>query len=246
MMNSAHPATLDVHLEIFEGPLDLLLYLIRRNDLDVYDIPVSQITAEYLEYLELMKELNLDVAGEFLVMAATLMQIKSRMLLPSPPAGEEPEGPDPRAELVAKLLEYQKYKGAARMLSVRETDNHGYFYRYAPVFIEEDFVLEANIFDLLAAFKDVLTHLPADVKEIVYEEIPVEEKIREIISLLGKAPADGHGRKFLNFRGIMEKERTRLGIIVLFIAMLELVRLKQIVARQSKIFGEIRVYLVQD
>ena len=106
----------DVHLELFEGPLDLLLYLIKKSDLEIAEIPIAQITSEYLEYIDLMKELNLDVAGEFLVMASTLMQIKARMLLPSP---EEEEGPDPAEELKARLLEYQKFKEAAKTLSER-------------------------------------------------------------------------------------------------------------------------------
>src|SRR5205823_4610795 len=107
----------DVRLENFEGPLDLLLFLIRKEDLDIYDIPIAKITQEYLSYLDLIKELNLETAGEFLVMAATLMQIKSQMLLPSP-EGETAEGPDPRAELINKLLEYQRYKEAASVLTV--------------------------------------------------------------------------------------------------------------------------------
>ncbi|MFN3966120.1 MAG: segregation and condensation protein A [Endomicrobiia bacterium] len=233
----------DVHLEIFEGPLDLLLYLIRKNDLNIYDIPISQITAEYLEYIELMKELNLDIASEFLVMAATLMHIKSRTLLPSPPSEEE-EGPDPRAELVAKLLEYQKYKLAAEFLSKRELNEQGVYYRSAPVFSEDDFTIEANIFDLIDSFRSVIKELPKEVKEIVYEEIPIEQKIRQILDCLNNAKTDKYNRKFINFKDLLKMETTRIGMIVLFLALLELIRLKQIIARQSRMFGEIRIYLL--
>jgi len=227
----------NVHLEIFEGPLDLLLYLIRKNDLDIYNIPISQITAEYLEYLDLMKELNLDFASEFLVMAATLMQIKSRMLLPSENTVEDEEEIDPRAELVARLLEYEKYKEAGKILSQKELNEQGVFYRFNPVLNENDFVIDATLFDLIESFRKVFNELPKEVKEIVYEEIPIEQKIREILDLL-------EGRKYINFTEILKKETTRMGLIVVFLAMLELIRLKQIVARQSKLFGEIRIYRV--
>ena len=226
----------EVHLEVFEGPLDLLLYLIRRNDLDIYDIPVSQITAEYLEYLELMKELNLDMAGEFMVMAATLMQIKSRMLLPSDEKDEE-EGIDPRAELVNKLLEYEKYKEAGKYLGVKELNQQGVYYRSSPVFNDNEFKLDVSLFDLIEAFRQVIQLLPKEIKEIVYEEIPIEQKIREILDML-------EGKEFLTFKDIISQEKTRTGLIVMFLAMLELIRLKQIVARQAKHFGEIRVYRV--
>src|SRR6266851_8307249 len=116
-MSDSSDQQMDVSLEIFEGPMDLLLHLIKKNDLDIKDIPIAEITHEYLQYLDLMKDLNLEMAGEFLVMASTLMQIKSQMLLPSP-EGEEAEGPDPRAELINKLLEYQRYKEAASLLAV--------------------------------------------------------------------------------------------------------------------------------
>lgn len=226
----------DVHLEIFEGPLDLLLYLIRKNDLDIYDIPISQITAEYLEYLNLMKEFNLDIASEFLVMAATLMQVKSRMLLPSQGEGEEEEE-DPRAELVSRLLEYEKYKEAGHFLSARELNEQGIYYRSSPIFDKEDFILDASVFDLIESFRQVIQELPKEVKEIVYEEIPVEQKIRELLDLL-------EGRSYINFKDLLKREKNRIGMIVLFLALLELIRLKQVVARQARLFGEIRVYRV--
>ncbi|MHB9154162.1 MAG: segregation and condensation protein A, partial [Endomicrobiales bacterium] len=167
----------DVHLDIFEGPLDLLLYLIKKDDLEIAEIPIAQITSEYLAYLDLMKELNLEVAGEFLVMASTLMQIKARMLLPSQETEEE-EGPDPLEELKARLLEYQKYKEVSQLLAHKENEFSQVYYRPAPVFQKDDFSLEVSLFDLMESFRDVLRELPKDVKEIVYKEIPIEEKIR--------------------------------------------------------------------
>ncbi len=155
-------------LEMFEGPLDLLLYLIKKEDMDIRDIRVSQITQEYLAYINLMKELNLETAGEFLVMASTLLQIKARTLLPAPPAGEESEdGPDPRAELVARLLEYQKYKEAAAFLVQKEFESREIYYRNVmPVFMEDDFSLDSTLFDLLDAFKGVLKGASDSVQEL--------------------------------------------------------------------------------
>src|SRR5205807_218822 len=156
-MSEPSPHQMDVTLEIFEGPLDLLLHLIKKNDLEIKDIPIAQITHEYLQYLDLMKDLNLELAGEFLVMASTLMQIKSQMLLPAPETLEEQAGPDPRAELVSKLLEYQRYKEAASVLAAyNEKTKDIYYRRMPPAFEKDDFLLEASVFDLLSAFKRVL------------------------------------------------------------------------------------------
>jgi segregation and condensation protein A len=225
----------DVHLEIFEGPLDLLLYLIKKSDMEISAIPIAQITSEYLEYLNLLKEMNLDIAGEFLVMASTLMQIKARMLLPSPQ--EEEEGPNPLDELKAKLLEYQKFKEVANVLCGKETENSDYYYRPSPSFEKDDFIIEASLFDLMDSFRKILKELPKDIKEIVYKEIPIEQKIREILDLM-------EGRNYLSFDEIFKRETSRIGLIVCFLAILELVRLKQVIAKQSKLFSEIRVYRV--
>ena len=228
----------DVHLEIFEGPLDLLLYLIKKDDLDIKEIQLAQITHEYLEYLQLMKDMNLDIAGDFLVMAATLMQIKAKMLLP-PSEKEEDEGPDPLDELKSKLLEYQKYKEAAQVLVQRESENSNVFYRPTPTFDKDEFVLEVSIFDLMESFRSILQDLPKDVKEIVYKEIPIETKIRGILDML-------EGKEFISFVDILKQETTKHGLIVSFLAILELIRLKQIIARQSDAFGDIRIYRVKD
>lgn len=228
-------AGVDVRLENFEGPLDLLLYLIRKNDLDVYDIPIASITKEYLAYLDLMKDLNLETAGDFLVMASTLMQIKAQMLLPVPDAAED-EGPDPRAELVNKLLEYQQFKEAATILTgYKERAKDVYYRTAAPTFGEDDFTLKASVFDLLSAFKKILEAAPREVGQILRDEVPLEVKIREVMDLLNEKVS-------LAFVDLFPKECRRVDLIVTFMAVLELIKLKQIVARQSDIFGEIRVY----
>ncbi len=230
--------TYDVHLEIFEGPLDLLLYLIRKSDLNIYDIPISKITSEYLAYIDILKEMNLDVAGEFLVMASTLMQIKAHQLLPAI-TSEAEEGPDPRAELINRLLEYQRYKEAAKDLHQRLETNKNVFYRGSPVFSDSDYHMDASLFDLLDAFRSVLDELKPEVREVLYEEIPMETKIREILTYM-------EGKPHVTFRELLHLATTRHELIVTFLAILELIRLKQIAARQVQTFGEIRVYRVEE
>ncbi len=235
-VTSPQPAAgVDVRLENFEGPLDLLLYLIRRDDLNIYDIPIAQITQEYLSYLDLIKELNLETAGEFLVMASTLMQIKAQMLLPSP-EGEQAEGPDPRTELVNKLLEYQRYKEAASMLTVYNERAKDIFYRQVPPpFSKDEFILSASTFDLMAAFQRVLDEAPKEVSQILRDEIPLEVKIRHILDLLAE-------NESIAFEQLFEPGARRLEMVVTFMALLELIRQKQITARQSDVFGPIRLY----
>ena len=233
-------ATPEIHLEIFEGPLDLLLYLIRKDDLNIYDIPISQITSEYLSYLDVMKDMRLDMAGEFLVMASTLLQIKARTLLPQDSVAEADEGPDPRADLVAKLLEYQKFKEASSFLAQREYASREVFYRNVlPAFSEEDFTLEATLFDLLDAFKDVLKNAGEEVKELLYQEIPLEQKVREILDLLDRQDC-------IQFSQIFSAAKTRRELIMTFLALLELIRMKQVVAKQLEDFGEIRIYRLKE
>jgi len=224
----------DVKLEIFEGPLDLLLFLIKKNDLNIHDIPLSQITSEYILCLEAMKDLNLNLAGEFLVMAATLMQIKARSLLPSP-SRETEDAVDPRMDLVQRLLEYQRYKEAARRLESRLTVTKDVHYRGAPILGDDAFTMETSLFDLLDAFREVLKNLKPRVREIETEDVPIEVKIRDVLAFLGSRP-------YATFREILERESTRRGLIATFLAVLELIRLKQIAARQTEAFGEIRVY----
>lgn len=227
----------EIHLDLFEGPLDLLLYLVKKNDMEIAEIPLAQITAEYLQYLGLMKELNLDIAGEFMVMAATLMQIKARMLLPAPEE-EEDQGPDPLEDLKARLAEYQKFKEVAQVLAVREAESAQVYYRSSLSFPKDEYVLESSLFDLIDAFKNVLEEMPANVREIVYEEIPIEQKIREVLDVL-------EGKQYVRFLDILKLQKSRHHIIVCFMAILELIRLKQILARQTEHADDIRIYRVQ-
>ncbi|HRY30697.1 MAG TPA: segregation/condensation protein A, partial [Elusimicrobiota bacterium] len=166
---------------------------------------------------------------------ATLMQIKARTLLPAPTTETGEEGPGPRAELINRLLEYQRYKEAAKELEKRLQSHKDLHYRGSPIFAEEDYALDVSLFDLLDAFRDVLKELKPEIREVLYEEIPLEVKIREILTYL-------EGRPFVTFREILKKETTRHALIVTFLAILELIRLKQISARQAEIFGEIRIY----
>jgi segregation and condensation protein A len=228
-----------VKINIFEGPLDLLLHLIQKDDLDIYDIPISDITAEYLKYLEFLKDLNLNVAGEFLVMAATLMQIKARTLLPSEAGAAEGEGPDPREELVQKLLEYQKVKEAARYLGYNYDVHRDVFYRGAPMFGKEDQILDLQMPRLLEAFRGVLEKAETGVREILFEEIPVEVRIREILDVLGE-------RSSVAFSELFPATYTRKALVVTFLALLELIRLKQVRVAQPANFGEIHIARVTD
>lgn len=229
-MSAAH----EVKLDVFEGPLDLLLYLIKKNDLNIHDIPLSRITADYVAVIDLMKDLNLNAAGEFLVMAATLMQIKARSLLPAPTAEAEEEN-DPRANLVQRLLEYQRYKEAAKHLEQKLASHKDVHYRGTPHLSDGDYTMEASLFDLLDAFRDVLQNLKPRVREIESEDVPIEVKIKDILGYLGDRP-------YATFKEILLRERTRRALIVTFLAVLELIRLRQIVARQMESFGDIRVY----
>ena len=225
---------LDVHLEMFEGPLDLLLFLIKKEDLNIYDIPIAKITQEYLAYLDLMKDMNLDTAGEFLVLAATLMGIKARTLLPSQPEEGE-EGPDPRAELVAKLLEYQKFKQAAKFLEAKGEEFKDVFFRGVPHFEEAEKSLNLGFFDLMSALREVLDRAEDKVREVSGEEFPIEEKISKILFLLEK-------KEMLAWDEIFADERKRKGILACFLAMLELVKLQKISIRQETQFAKIVIY----
>ena len=230
-----------VRLRNFEGPLDLLLHLIKKNEVNIYDIPIALITQQYLEYLELMQELNLDVAGEFLVMAATLIHIKSRMLLPRPdPTQEDPEE-DPREALVRRLLEHQKYKAAAELLHDRETVRSAQYMRpdervadaagdeYEPE-------LEVDLFSLLSAFKGVLER--ANRRPMVVlppSQMSIEDRIKQLLGRLSETEACG-------FEDLFADVEHRSGLIVTFLALLEMIRLKLVRVFQSGSFGPIRVY----
>ena len=232
-----------IRLENFEGPLDLLIHLIRKNQVNVYDIPITLITAQYLEYIELMQELNLDVAGEFLVMAATLIHIKSRMLLPRPPAESEVEGEaeDPRDALVRRLLEHQRFKAAAELLHERETWRSAQWQRsdaaVAAVAGEQvEPELEVDLFSLLAAFRGVLERAKHRPRVLLPpEQISIESRIEALLTRLSETEACG-------FEDLFGDVSSRSGLIVTFLALLEMIRLKLIRIFQSGPFGPIRVY----
>lgn len=225
----------EVKLERFEGPLDLLLHLIQRDEIDVYDIPIARITQQYLTYIELMRLLDLDVAGEFLVMAATLMRIKARMLLPTPPPGEEEEI-DPRDELVRRLLEYREFKEASVTLKSREEHRRLEYERGMVPGDEEAGPLPlapATLFHLLDALNRVLSRLPARaVLELEGEAYDIEEKIDRIQSRVRVA-----GR--LSFETLLGECRSRLEMIVTFLALLELLKMNRLSVIQDGNFGEI-------
>jgi len=227
---------LDVHLDVFEGPLDLLMYLIKKNNLDIYDIPISKITEEYLAYLDVMKELNLEVAGEFLVMASTLMQIKAKMLLPKSPQEEgDEEGKDPRSQLVSMLEEHQKYMEAAKLLNERFNKFKDVFYRGSPVFTSEDKFLDVEFMALIDAVKRAFEKLP-EKEEIEADNFPIETRIEKILVLL-------KNREWVLIDDIFAGETKKLGIITCFLALLELVKQRNIIVVQDEPLAEVRIYL---
>jgi len=226
-----------VKLEVFEGPLDLLLYLIKKNEIDIYDIPVASITEQYLEYLELMRMLDLNIAGEFLVMAATLIHIKSKMLLPLEEKEMLPEEEeDPREELVRKLLEYKKFKEVAGVLQDLEAERKKMFTRATVLEVDSgEKFFEASLFDLITALTRVLKDVPKDIfQEIIKDEFTVEQKVHDLLHMLVE-------KSTLQLSELFAKAKNRLEIIATFLAVLELIRLKEIIVVQKKSFDEIEV-----
>lgn len=231
-----------VRLEMFEGPLDLLLHLIQKNELDIMNIPIALITEQYLEYLKVMKILNLDIAGEYLLMASTLLHVKSKMLLPTSSEDEEEEGEDPRAELVRKLLEYQKYKEAAVELERRPMLDRDVFIRSGPVEAEEspeEKRVEVSLFELLEAFRQILQRAKPEIfHEVILDRITVEEKLQEILSLLQRE------KRSMAFHLLFPEEASRRVIVITFLAILELVKMKRIRIFQTAPFETIRLSIV--
>ncbi|HXY42009.1 MAG TPA: segregation/condensation protein A [Vicinamibacteria bacterium] len=231
-----------IHLPLFEGPLDLLLYLIRRDKIDIHDIPIAPITRQYVEYLELMRELNLDVAGEFLVMAATLIHIKSKMLVPIQPTeaeGDEPQV-DPREELVRRLLEFQRYKEAAGILHQQAQIRAAQWTRPETVLPSFDDageeMLEAGLYDLIFAFKELLDRRKTLLAHEVHDEgPPLEQRMDELLAMI-------HEGQSLEFMELFASLQTKAEMIVTFLALLELVRLKRVRVYQRGMFGAIRVF----
>lgn len=227
-----------VNLDIFEGPMDLLLHLIKKDNIDIYDINISDITKQYLEYLQLLKELNLDVVGEFLVMASTLMQIKAKMLLPSYQTELGEEGPDPAKEFIERLLEYQKFKSASEDLKERFEKNRDKYFKTALNIEERDKVLNVETFELFDALKQALSRVKeSETKEIIdTEEFPIEDKMDKIINLFDK-------KEWVLIDDIFHGETKKLGIITCFLALLELMKVMKLLANQDKESKEIRIYL---
>lgn len=227
----------NVHLGLFEGPLDLLLHLIRRDKINIYDIPISRITREYLSYIEIMQELELEVAGEFFVMAATLMRIKSQMLLPKPQDAEEWEE-DPREELVRNLIQYRMFKEAAEKLAAKEEERRLVYPRALKLPVEEQEVHapEVTTLDLIEAMRGVLKNLEGKaLYRIVPDTVTVEQKMETIRKVLSS-------RSEVLFTELFAGEWTRIEIIVTFFAILEMVRLGEIAARQLEAQGDIWIY----
>jgi len=233
-----------IKLDVFEGPLDLLLYLIKKNEIDIYNIPIALITQQYLDYLNIIKSLNLDLAGEYLVMASTLIHIKSRMLLPVPEEStEEDEEGDPRAELVKQLLEYQAFKEAATNLSQRPILERDVFKRSAVLPEEkqirssgDDELIEVTIFELIEALHAVVSRLDKkELMEIDLEKLSLTEIINDVMERLIR-------EKSLTFEELLGEKKDRRRIVYTFLAMLELIKLKMIKAYQTAAFGAIRIF----
>jgi len=234
--------TYKLRLSNFEGPLDLLLHLIKANEVDIYDIPISMITDQYIEYLTLMREIDLEIASEFLVMAATLMEIKSRMLLPTQVDEEEAEE-DPRFELIEQILEYKKYKDLAGHLEQSAVAESEFFQPHRKEDIEigsGEGEIDVSLFELMQAFKRVLEYATEEpFREITLEEVSIEEKMDEIRGRLRE-------KNNMLLDEIFEGQvKTKSILIATFLALLELIRLKEMAARQKDLFGEIRLFLLQ-
>jgi segregation and condensation protein A len=232
-----------VKLEHFDGPLDLLLHLIRKNEVNIYDIPIALITQQYLDTIQVMQELDLDVAGDYLVMAATLIHIKSRMLLPrtETPAADEGEEPDPRDALVRRLLEHQKYKAAAGLLHEREQVRAAQWLRpdervtgIAGEDVEPE--LEVDLFSLIAAFQAVVQRARQRPSLLLPpEQMSIETRIDQLLERLSETQACG-------FEELFADAHDRGSLVVTFLALLEMIRLKLVRVFQSGSFGPIRVY----
>ena len=234
------------NIEIFEGPLDLLLHLIKEQKMDIHDIAIAVITRQYMDTIDLMQDLNLEVAGEYLIMAAELTRIKSKVLLPvqEQELEEGEEGQDPRAELMRRLQEYQRYKEAAFELRVREHDRQQVFVRGGDVLVDEDsgeeMIQEASAFDLLNAFQKILKNKEFKKDyEVELSTFSVSDRLTHILEILNAA-------KTITFDSLFTVLNTRQELIVTFLALLETMRLKLVRIQQAKRFDPIRLYLVSD
>lgn len=226
-----------VDLAVFQGPMDLLLYLIKKEEVDIYDIPIAKITRQYLKYIEVMTNLNLEIAGEFILMAATLIRIKTKLLLPRDP--DQPEDVDPREELIMALVEYKKYKEAGDILKDRALDESQKYPIEAPTAKIEgkvDLLPVTTLYDLVAAFKDVLVAKRDEtIHEVDVEEISIEERIKHVMKYL-------QAHEYATFQELFTDMPRRIIAVVTFIALLELARSRRIAIYQSLPFSELRIY----
>ncbi len=235
---SAEGPGITIRLDAFEGPLDLLLHLIKKEEIDIWNIPIAHITEQYLEYLSIMRDLNINLAGEWLMMAATLIYIKSRMLVPQEPKEGAPEDQeeDPRTELVYQLLEHQKFKNAAEMLYTREEVENA-VWSNPPAGVLEDGaeVVAVTLFDLLRAFREVVQRFEEmRVMEVAQEDVTIEQKLAEI-----RTRFLVHDK--LVFSSFFAEARSKKHLIVTFLALLEMVRLREVLLVQKKAFDEILI-----
>lgn len=236
--------TYRVHLENFEGPLDLLLYFIRRDEINIYDIPISNITEEFMIAIEDMKKLNINFAGDFVVMASTLMRIKSKMLLPRPELDEDDEIIDPRKELVDQLLNYSRFKEAAESLDIFASERSQVFPAGKKVIVSDSpeevnvILRDVTLYDIANAFKAAMDNMPViQVYELQREPIHLDEQKELVLRSF-----DGDGR--LRFSTLINQLETKIAIVVTFLALLELIRSHQITIVQNELFGELEIQLL--
>ena len=235
-----------IKLEIFEGPFDLLLFLIRKHEVDIYDIPIHEITEQFFEYIELMKILDLEIAGEFIEMVALLMNIKARMLLPKPVGMSDEEYEDPRTELVERLIEYKKYKEAASEISEYESKRRKLFSRksFEKYFIKkeistEEYLNDVSLFDLLLALKKALDNMPKITEhQVTRIDVTIEQQTEYILNKFASTSA-------ILFSELINKLKEKIVIIVTFMALLDLINKRQLTVKQSENFDEIRIKLIK-
>lgn len=229
-----------IKLEIFEGPMDLLLHLIKKHELDIYSIPIALITQQYLEYIELMKSLDMEIAGEFLVMASTLTHIKSKMMLPPPENPEiDDDGVDPQAELIRRLLEYKSFKEAAGSLENKEELWSNVYTRQAETAPgtpadDDPLLFDFHLFDLLAALKDVMARVPDASFDVTPDTVSITEKISYVLMRLEAVDS-------VLFADLFEGSNTKPQVIATFLALLELIKTRVVKAFQIEQFGAIRI-----
>ncbi len=236
-----------INLDTFEGPLDLLLYFIKRDELNIYDIPIAKITKEYLEYLNVMHTLNLQVAGEFVAMASNLMSIKAKMLLPRfAEADDDDDIEDPRNELIQRLLEYQQYKEMGKEMQKLEAENIAYFHRnpnlsYIDKSVKADDVLhKISLFDILTAFKNVLDKIPDEPTPhgVYFENVSIEEQTQYLYSFFIK-------KRKVNFSTIIKTIKSRIVLVVTFVTILEMIKNQEIRIIQKKLFDDFVIEKVE-